>query len=52
MCYADNIYIMGSYKATRGRDVTMHEMWFVDLVFSVFGGLMVCGWVYDAIHTN
>jgi hypothetical protein len=30
----------------------MHEMWLVDLVVSMFCGLMVSGWVYDAIHQN
>jgi len=30
----------------------MHEMWLVDLVVSVFIGMMVSGWVYDKLHTN
>ena len=30
----------------------MHEMWLVDLVVSLFFGMMVSGWVYDKLHTN
>jgi len=30
----------------------MHDMWLVDLVVSVFFGMMVSGWVYDKLYSN
>jgi len=30
----------------------MHEMWFIDLVVSVFVGLVITGWVYDKLYEN
>jgi hypothetical protein len=28
----------------------MHDLWLVDLVVSVFFGMMVSGWVYDKLY--
>ena len=30
----------------------MHDLWLVDLVVSVFFGMMVSGWVYDKLYEN
>ena len=30
----------------------MHNMWLVDLVVSVFFGMMVSGWVYDKLYAK
>jgi len=30
----------------------MHDLWLVDLVVSVFFGMMVSGWVYDKLYAK
>ena len=30
----------------------MHDLWLVDLVISMFFGMMVSGWVYDKLHPS
>ena len=30
----------------------MHDMWLVDLVVSVFFGMLISGWVYDKLYPS
>ena len=34
------------------EDYVLHELWFMDLVFSTFCGLVISGWVNDNLFTN